>query len=655
MLTEQPLVAMQLRPSREPLTQSRRVRRRPRPARAVAFAGAAALILVYALRGGGSYDSAVFEEHGLVIWWVLAVGGALGLLPRTRPPKLALVLLGSLAAYVGWTAVSFAWTSSAELTTVELARALDYLGLATLVVCVLDRDTWRPAAAGLGFGALVVCAAAVGSRLAPSLFGTDRIDTAFHIDRLSQPFGYWNSVTAWGAMCVALALAWSAHDTSRPRRALALALVPVAALTVYLTYSRAGVAGAALALVAVLGLSRNRITALVHIVIAGAASVLPIVAVRGAPPIAHASGTRGAGRVLVALLVACAACGAGALLTALVRLDRLRLPRRVARAVAAVFAVLALIVAGAFGVRLAARGWHSFTRGTVVQSSANPTARLSSGLAGSRYPLWKASLKAFAAHPFGGTGAGTIEFWWNQHGSDAEFVRDAHNLWLENLAELGAPGLILLVAVTGSALALVLTVRGRTRRNASAGAAAALGAVFVVYLLHASVDWMWESTAVTVLALCAVAVLAARLSEGTLSLRPRVRAPLVLLAVLAACVQVPGVLSTTAIRRSQAAERAGQVGLALAWARDAVSAEPWSASAYEQRALVLESEGRFAPAARDLSSAISREPLNYVHWLLLARVQTERGRLADAERDYRRAHSLRPRATVFALAGYLKR
>ena len=238
--------------------------------RAFVFAGAAGLVLVYALRGGGSYDTVVFEEHGLVIWWVLAVGVALGLLPRSRPSRSVLLLLGALGAYAGWTALSLSWTDSSELTFTELARALDYLGLAVLLSAVFTRDNWRHAAAGLGFGALLVCVVAVGSRLAPSVFGVDHVDHALHIDRLSRPFGYWNAVGAWGAMCTAIGLAWSAHDPSRFRRAVALSLVPVAALTTYLTYSRAGAGGTALAVLAVLVLSRNRVTVLVHAAIAAA-------------------------------------------------------------------------------------------------------------------------------------------------------------------------------------------------------------------------------------------------------------------------------------------------------------------------------------------------------------------------------------------------
>ncbi len=70
------------------------------------------------------------------------------------------------------------------------------------------------------------------------------------------------------------------------------------------------------------------------------------------------------------------------------------------------------------------------------------------------------------------------------------------------------------------------------------------------------------------------------------------RAALVVLALVAGLVQIPGLLSTAEIRRSQGAERAGNPAQALAWANDAVAAEPWAASAYEQRALVLETDGQ---------------------------------------------------------------
>jgi tetratricopeptide (TPR) repeat protein len=251
-------------------------------------------------------------------------------------------------------------------------------------------------------------------------------------------------------------------------------------------------------------------------------------------------------------------------------------------------------------------------------------------------------------------GAGTFEFWWYEHATTDESLRDTHNMWLENMAELGLPGLLLIVAVALSAIWVAVSVRSRVRRGFSAGAAAAALAAFLVYLLHASVDWMWEATAVTVLALAGIGAVAGRLSERRLRLSVAPRAALAFAAAAAALLQLPGIFSTTDIRRSQAAETARHGNLALAWANAAVSAEPWSASAYAQRGLVLESAGRLKEAAADLNRATSHEPDDYAHWLVLARINTERGDVGTAVRDYQRAHQLRPRSASFVLAPYFR-
>ena len=284
-----------------------------------------------------------------------------------------------------------------------------------------------------------------------------------------------------------------------------------------------------------------------------------------------------------------------------------------------------------------------------MAASTDPAARLGS-LSGSRYPLWKVTIKAFDAHPLDGTGAGTLEFWWNQHATDPEYVRDAHNIWLQNMAELGA-------AWTAFHHRRCRAVRSSWRPEPgcervapeSVGVAAAFLAAFLVYLLHASVDWMWESTAVTVLAFAGIAVVGARGGASQIRLKIPIRAAAVAIAVGVGVLQLPGLISTAALRRSQAEERAGNPSGALAWAQRAVDAEPWSASADEQRGLVREAAGQLAAAAHDLQLAISNEPTNYQHWLLLARIDTERGQLVSAAQEYQRAHRLRPLASVFTL------
>jgi hypothetical protein len=614
----------------------------------IAFLGALATVLLYALRGG-AYDQVVFEEYGLVIWVAAAAALAFGLLPRVRPSRPMLVLLAALLLYAAWTALSLSWSESAQRTTTELARTLDYLGLLTLLSLTVGRDEWRSALAGLTAGAMIVCALGLASRLDPGAFPGGATSAAAHFYRLSYPFGYWNAVGAWGAMSIALALGWAAHARRRWLRALALACVPIAFLTVYLSYSRAGLAGTALAALAALVLARGRLTALLCGAFAAAGGAVAVLGAHGAAAIANATGTAGAGGVLAALLGGCALAAAGAPATALVRSDRWSLPRPLARA-AAVLAALALIVAAAVaGPTLARRAWHSFKSSGVVYVSNAPTQRLLT-LGGSRYLLWKTALHSFQAHPLGGTGAGTFEFAWDRNTSDPEFVRDAHSLWFANLAELGIVGLLLMLAVVSAAIALLVVVRRRARRRASVGPAAAALALVLVYVLAASVDWMWESTAVTVLALAAVGFAGGRLTGPVRSARIRrpARAAAALAAVAFAALQVPGLLSTAEIRASQRAERAGHPSLALAWANDAVSAEPWAASPYDQRGLVLEAAGRYAGAAANFRHAIANEPDNFVHWVLLARVQAERGRVRAAVSDYDQAHRLRPLSTVLA-------
>jgi cytochrome c-type biogenesis protein CcmH/NrfG len=310
-----------------------------------------------------------------------------------------------------------------------------------------------------------------------------------------------------------------------------------------------------------------------------------------------------------------------------------------------------VVLAGAaFAPLLVSKAWHEFRHPAPPPAGSNPTQRLTT-LSGTRYNLWDVALHAFTAHPLTGTGAGTYSLWWNRHARDSESVQNAHSIWFETMAELGAPGLLLILVFFVGAIVVVILVRRLANRRTSAAASTAAAAALIVFVLHASVDWMWQSTAITILALAGVMAAGSRLSAGKLSFGWLPRGVLVLLAVLSAMVQIPGLVSTLEVRRSQSAERHGNGALALAWARAAVSAESWAASPYDQEGLVLESAGRLSRAATELRRAARNEPLNFVHWLLLSRVETEQGRLAQASRDYAHARSLSPKGAVFSSPG----
>ncbi len=605
--------------------------------RALVFAIAAALPFYLAVRNGG-YDLVVRQEVGLVLWIGIAIAVAAGVLPRGhlgRPQVLPLVAILGLGAL---STLSLNWTGSSEHTLAEVARIATYAGIVFLAILGLNRYTWRSAAAGLGAAALGVCLLALASRLAPSHF-SNSVSLFFATDRLSYPLNYWNAVGAWGAITLAMGLSWSANSSRFTMRCAGLASAPVAGLTVYLTYSRGGVASAAAAIVACLALSRNRWTAAVHCLAALLATGALILLVRSKPEIAHATGSAGGGAVLLALVCASAACAGVAAITQMARIDAVRLPSPLARRVVPVVLVASALAIAVGGHGVISRGWDQFVNQRTAADSSNPTERLTT-TGGTRHDVWSAALDDFNAHPWGGSGPGTFEFWWARHGKGHEFVRDAHSLYLEELAELGLPGFLILVCFLGSLLALALRARARAQRSSDVAATTAMCAAGIVFLIQAGVDWLWEETAVGVLGIGALAVAASALIQrrkGRLSWT-RSRASILAVGMASALVLVPGMVSSSREGQSEAALRAGQTAEAGTLADDAVGAAPWAASPYEQRAAVEDRQGRLSAARDDLREAIKNEPADWRQLLQLSQVELELGDDSAARADFRRAN-----------------
>jgi hypothetical protein len=446
-------------------------------------------------------------------------------------------------------------------------------------------------------------------------------------------------------MATAMMLAWSTHARTLAVRVAAAALIPVCGVTVYLTYSRAGAAGAALAVIAVLVVARNRWTVAVQALAGIGATAIAIVEVRSHDEIADATGNAGAGAVLLMLVVAALICVAAVVATRLTRLDRVRIPR-----LAGGLAVAAAIVAVGVVALTAARneiekGWDEFRGSEVsdVQSepSEDPASRLTS-LRGNRYPIWRSALRAYESDPLKGIGAGGFEFWWNRDAEGEEFIQDAHSLYLEKLAELGIPGLVLVLAIVLGLLAAAIRARIRLDDPAEIGAATACIAAFVAYIFHTGVDWMWEVTAITALAVAAVAVAAIPDFGPPVPARLPVRIAVPVVAAIALFAQVPGLVSTSRVRDSREAFSSGRTADAFSNASEAIDAEPWGSTPYVQRALVEEATGELRAAQVDLRRAIERAPLDWRPELLLARVEAKRGDVQGALTAYRAARRLRP-------------
>ena len=87
--------------------------------------------------------------------------------------------------------------------------------------------------------------------------------------------------------------------------------------------------------------------------------------------------------------------------------------------------------------------------------------------------------------PLLGEGAGSFSRTWLHERPVANEARDAHNLYLETLAELGPIGLVLLLLVLVTPFRTV----PRVWRDPSAPVAAG---VLTALVIHAAVDWDWE-------------------------------------------------------------------------------------------------------------------------------------------------------------------
>ena len=629
----------------ERTVEREKVQQRPqalRVRRAAAFSIAAAVVLVLAIDDGG-YDVVTRDQLGLVVWAAIALGFAFGVLPRGLPTPPAWVAVGAAAGLAALTALSLTWTESDGRTFTELARVLQYAGLVALAYSALNRHTWGAAAAGLAAAALVIPALSLVARLAPDLI-TDDAARFFETDRLSYPFGYWNAVACWGSMAIAIGLAWSAHARYTVTRALALAAVPVAALAVYLTYSRAGVIAVAVAVVAVITLSRNRWTATAHTLVAALASAPVLLAARGEEQIARATGDEGAGAVLLVLVLAAVACLAVAAMTRITDLDEIRMPQARGRFAAGLLIWVALV-----GLTLAhapiTDAWDEFRNDRAVASGEDPATRLTT-FGGTRYEVWSTAIDGFESDRVRGAGPGSFEFVWSREGEGPEFVLDAHSLYLEMLAELGVPGLALTLLLLTALLVAALAARQRLDRDFEIGAWAAATAAFVVFLVYAGVDWMWELSAIGALAIGGIAVTGAagfeRWGRQPLSTGPRIA--IVLAAVAAGAVQVPELVSTERLRASAAELVNGSADRAAELADESVRAESWAAAPYVQRALVEQQRGDLDEARRDLQRAIEKEPTNWRHHLLLARLEAEAGDRAAVKAQLAEVRRLAPRS-----------
>jgi O-antigen ligase len=611
------------------------------------------LVVYFGFHAGGFFVSAQ-DLVGLLLALLLALNLALdrrAMLRRNRPLLVATVLF---AAYTGWVLLSLTWSHAPLRADNEFDLALVYFLAFVLYACsATSARRMRWLVRGLALGAFVVCLVALVSRTLPAVWPIpESLDTA----RLSYPVTYWNALGLLASLGAILCLGLTSDDREpgilKGFSALAL---PVFAATLLLTFSRgaiaAGIAGVALYIL--IARSRSLLSALISVVPATAVALhATYEATALAQRVTGNPAAVGQGHTVAIVVAACSAAAAGARWM-LVGFDRRLiaitwrspLSLRARRASSAIAVLLACLVAVAAGLpRFVHNEYNEFVSGEVLPGSALARDRLTQPGADGRLVLWRVAVRQYHAEPLHGSGAGTFALAWETDRPQYEQVLNAHNLYLENLGELGIVGVGLLALVL---IAALIAISRRVRGPDRALYAAAL-ALVVAWALHAAVDWDWQMPVVTLPAFAlAGAAFARRRPQSASSARPRVRWLLGALALLLAAPPAMAAISGSKLTASLTAFEAGNCAKAESEAHDALDVLWFRPDAHEILAYCELADGERSAALRDITRAVAEDPDDWESHEGLSIVQGASG--GDPRAEMARALALDPKYALLSV------
>ena len=327
---------------------------------------------------------------------------------------------------------------------------------------------------------------------------------------------------------------------------------------------------------------------------------------------------------------------------------RLEVSRRRATVATATIAVIAVVAALAAGLpgELSDK-WEEFKE-PIPEGATSTAERFTSASGNGRYEYWQSALDANASEPLGGTGPGTFEFWFAREGTIPGFVRDAHSLYLESLAEVGIVGFALITGLILMILGVGAWRAARTTDSEHRALLAAATAACLAFAVGAAVDWAWELAVLPVAFLILAAGLLSGRSSGREGARPTPRLLLGAAAAMALVAIAIPLAGASSIRDSQESARANALDQALGDARTAREIQPYAATPSFQEALVLELQGDFRSAVTAARTATEEEPTNWRTWLALSRLEARTGDADAALAAFREARSLNPRSPIFA-------
>lgn len=607
----------------------------------------------------GGFRGTTFLPATLVLLGLLLIG--LLALPLPRPTRAQWAAIALLAGYAAWSYLSILWADEQGLAWDGANRTLMY----AIVFALFALWAIKGEAAAIVVGAYTLCIAGLGLVELLRAAGSDNAIAFMDEGRLSEPTGYANAnVALWStALWPAIVLAGRRAVPAGLRGAFLGSAGLLAALSV-LGQSRSWAVTlplTALLLVAVVPGRGRTIAAGALVTIAVAAIARPLLDVYeslspGGSPTEAFSSAADATLVVSALLVA-----AGASWGLLERGDAVSRAgaRRLGTAIVVGFLVCCVGGLVAFTavrgnpVTETADAWEEFKQGG--REGRFDGSRIGTLGGTYRYDYWEVAWRNFEEHPLLGVGSDNFGRDYLIHGASRQTPSYPHSVELRALSQTGLIGALLLL---GAIVAALVAAAARIRGSSEAGGWPEIGGVtaavsvvaFAYFILHGSLDWLWEfpGLGAPAFALLGLATaVGARASGPPREGRPSAVAlgvGTVVTLAIAASVTLPW-LAERELRGAREIA-ATDPAAALAKLDRASDLNPLSALADKTAAVIERRQGRLGTAERRLRATLERDPGDPFVFLQLSVIASATDRMPDAVRLIRRARALNPRDEV---------
>jgi O-antigen ligase len=423
-------------------------------------AGAACLVTFLA-KGGLNLEAMTATEIVLTLAAGLACAVAIVLTPAARSllegPKYGLWPVALLIAFTALSGLSVVWSVQPDVSWQDAGRLLAYSAVfgAAVALVRLAPDRWPAILGGLTLAATIVCGYALATKVFPG-----RLAPAVTYARLEEPYGYWNAIGLTAAMgvigCMWLGARRAGHALLS---ALAYPAMGVMGVTLMLAYSRGALVALAIGVALWLCIVPLRLRGAAVLIVGGLGAGAVVgwdfsrhaLTTDNIPLAQRAAAGHQLGVLLLVmvLLLTFAGVAIGFLWS---RRPLSRATRT--RAGAILLALIALALVGLGGALAHSHRGFTGSISHTVDTLTNPNAKVPpnspgrlTAVASVRARYWKQALQVFDAHPAVGAGAAGYETASLRYRTVLLEVKHAHGFVVQTLADLGAIGLALALAL----------------------------------------------------------------------------------------------------------------------------------------------------------------------------------------------------------------